>query len=119
MIRPRPPEAPQGVPPVDPRRLVSSARDIWDAGYLAGYRDGVSLEQLRGGYEAGRAAGWQARVEHEHSTWQRMARFVREAGSPRAMTFERLHRLRHPDWVARPVPTVEQCMATWTDEVAA
>lgn len=98
---------------VDPLRLKGWDRRVYYAGWAAGQSDGL----LRG-----RRQGWRERVEHEYRAWSVMARGIKAAGGPFALSFAELQRRRAqlPEgYVPRAVPTYAECMASWDRPLAA
>lgn len=92
---------------VDPLRLSASEHGPYWSGWRRGYDEG---------FIRGRRDGWRERVDHEHRAWEPMARSIKAAGGPFALSFDELQRRRAqlPEgYVPRPVPTFEECMASW------
>lgn len=122
MIQPRPPAPPSSTIALDSSQLTSGARIIYDAAYAAGYLDGLAIQKRRGGYDRGRRDGWRARVEAEYRAWLPMARAIKAAGGPFSLTHAELERRRAqlPEGYApRPVPSFDDCMASWDQPRAA
>lgn len=112
MIQPRPPAPPSSTTHVDRAQLTAGGRAIYDAAYTRGYIDGLTIQQRRGGYDAGRRDGWTERVEQEHRAWASMARTIRALSNLRGLTYAEQHAL--PDgYTPRAVPSYAECMASW------
>lgn len=80
-------------------RLSESQLRLWGAGMFRGYVDGFRV-------------GWEACEQDVAESWAPVTAFVRGLGSPSVKTHEQMVEARRP-CSALPVPSYEECQASW------